>query len=202
MSGGVSKHVAAWDLSCRMQNIHMGSPFLCHVTIQRTNALSLLGGIAKTLAPSWGLPLRQGPLRRKPMGQGRKRKAAAAASPPEEEDLAVECILAKRVCPAKLVFEWQVKWLGFDGTDEERSWEPLECLVGCQDMLYKYEAALTPEFQKRLQAELVALLVGDLAKHAKHAKQPAVQNAISNNPFSALAAGPPRIVPRMAPMVD
>jgi len=69
-------------------------------------------------------------------------------------------------------------------------------------MLYKYEAALTPEFQKRLQAELVALLVGDLAKHAKHAKQPAVQNAISNNPFSALAAGPPRIVPRMAPMVD
>ena len=161
------------------------------VTLARTNAPAVLCRLAKRLSDSWGLPMRPNrtglklgaKLAAKPArGPGRPRKRQRESSS-EEADFVVESIIGKRVSHDNLGFEWHIKWLGFDGTDEECSWEPLECLVGCQNILYQYEAGLSPEVQKELQAELVALLAAHWAK-----KAPGPHPAIQNNPFEAIAA--------------
>jgi len=80
--------------------------------------------------------------------------AALSGQSEDEVDVEVEKILDKRINEEHLNFEWQVKWLGFDGTAEEWTWEPLDCLIGCQKMLEDFESS----FPRRKQVDLAQAL--------------------------------------------
>ena len=70
----------------------------------------------------------------------------------------VEAVLGKRVNVSTKAFEWKVKWEGYDGTNEEWTWEPLESLIGCRELLQDFEDSQTGEFQEKLAMELQSIL--------------------------------------------
>lgn len=85
-----------------------------------------------------------------PEGKGKKRTPQSSFDPVAGKDVyEPEAIVAKRT--AKGVMQWQVKWVGYD--NEANTWEPIEHLAGCEDMIAEFEEAERKKNEATLAAE-------------------------------------------------
>jgi len=130
-------HESGWDLRLRLTR---------GITVARTNDAALMCMLAKRICSTlWSLPLRD--------TSNKRRKKENL-----EGEYVVEAVLGKRVNVSTKAFEWKVKWEGYDGTNEEWTWEPLESLIGCRELLQDFEDSQTGEFQEKLAMELQSIL--------------------------------------------
>nr|AMR36250.1 HP1D2 [Drosophila lutescens] len=70
---------------------------------------------------------------------------SASANEPDSNVYVVEKIVGKRLMHGRL--QYRVKWLGF--SEEESTWEPLEGVVHCCDLLANFEAELLRRSQAK-----------------------------------------------------
>ena len=84
-------------------------------------------------------------------GKDKKRTPQSAFDPAAGKDLyEPEKIIAQRIAkPKGGVTQYQVKWVGYDS--KSNTWEPLENLAGCEDMIAEFK-----EREKQRLAELDA----------------------------------------------
>ena len=40
---------------------------------------------------------------------------------------------------SKGVTQWLVKWVGYENENRDNTWEPIENLAGCEDMIAEYK---------------------------------------------------------------
>lgn len=76
--------------------------------------------------------------------QGEHVEPTVAPPEAESEDFVVESIAGKRKRGRKT--EYLVKWKGF----EDQTWEPMENLNTCQEMIAEYESSLKTETNRRV----------------------------------------------------
>ncbi|KAL1502983.1 hypothetical protein AB1Y20_011053 [Prymnesium parvum] len=83
-----------------------------------------------------------------PQGRTYKRTPTSSFDPAAGSDIyEPEAVLAQRV--SKGVTQWLVKWVGY--SEKDNTWEPIEHLAGCEDMISEFK-----EKEKVRNAELTA----------------------------------------------
>ena len=108
-------------------------------------------------------------------GHGQKRTPTSAFDPAAGKDVyEPEKIIGQRL--SKGVTTFNVKWVGY--TDKDSTWEPIEHLAGCEDMI--------AEFMEREKTRIAQLEAVAQAKHAE--KAAAAAQALADASASAAAA--------------
>ena len=110
-----------------------------------------------------------------PEGMGKKRTPTSAFDPAAGKDVyEPEKIIGRRL--SKGVTQFNVKWVGW--ADKDNTWEPIEHLAGCEDMI--------AEFMEREKTRIAQLEAAAQAKHAE--KAAAAAKALADASASAAAA--------------
>lgn len=92
----------------------------------------------------------------KPEGAGKKRTPTSAFDPAAGKDVyEPEKIIGQRL--SRGITQFNVKWVGW--ADKDNTWEPIEHLAGCEDMI--------AEFKEREKTRIAQLEAAAAAKHAE-----------------------------------
>ena len=110
----------------------------------------------------------------KPEGAGKMRTPTSAYDPAAGKDVyEPEKIIGQGL--SKGITQFNVKWVGW--ADKDNTWEPIEHLAGCEDMI--------AEFKEREKTRIAQLVAAAQAKHAEKAAAAAEAAASAANSAAA-----------------